>query len=108
MDPVVRRLPGTLNVERVKALCSRIFGLDYDLISLRFRTDINDALPIEMDDDDKTLNYYGLCDGSEILMNEIDLSTRAQDLKREQELQERRIAEQDRSMKAMQELRSRK
>lgn len=107
MEPVTKRLPGTLNVERLKALCSRIFGLDYDLISLLFRTDAQDSLPVEMEDDDKTLNYYGLCDGAEILMNEVDVSSRAVDLKKKQEEHERQIAEQDLKITAMKELRSR-
>ena len=86
MEPVSKRLPGTLNVERLKALCSRVFGLDYDLIGLRFRTDAQqDSLPVEMDDDDKTLQYYGLCDGAEILMSEIDVSARAVDFQKKQE-----------------------
>jgi hypothetical protein len=108
MKPVVRRLPGTLNVERLKALCSRIFGLDFDLISLYFRINANDSLPIVMDEDDKTLNYYGLCDGAEILMNEIDLSARALDLKMKREEQEKLIAEQDKSIQATQVLKSQK
>ncbi|KAL3921473.1 MAG: hypothetical protein SGILL_002731 [Bacillariaceae sp.] len=106
-EPVTKRLPGTLNVERLKALCSRIFGLDYDLVSLRFRTDALDSLPIEMEEDDRTLNYYGLCDGAEILMNEVDLSARAVNQKKKQDEHERRIEEQDRSITAMKELLSR-
>jgi Leucine-rich repeat (LRR) protein len=108
MEPVTKRLPSTLNVERLKALCSRIFGLDYDLISLRFRSDAQDSLPVEMEDDDKTLDYYGLCDGAEILMNEIDISARSVNLRKKQEDHDQRIAEQNRTITAMKELRSRK
>ena len=40
MDPLVRRLPGSLTVGRLKALCARAFGLDVDLMSLHFRTEV--------------------------------------------------------------------
>uniref|UniRef100_A0A7R9WYB4 Ubiquitin-like domain-containing protein n=1 Tax=Craspedostauros australis TaxID=1486917 RepID=A0A7R9WYB4_9STRA len=72
MEPLVRRLPGSLTVGRLKALCSRYFGLDTDLISLHYRTKA-DAFPIELDGDDNTLDYYGVSDGGEMLMNEVDL-----------------------------------
>jgi hypothetical protein len=110
MEPIVRRVPGTLDVGRLKALCCRVFGLDYDLISLRFCSDdASQSLPVEMDQgDDKTLNYYGLCDGAKILMSEIDTTAQALELKSKKEEYEKRIADEDQNMKAMQELRSRK
>jgi tubulin-specific chaperone E len=40
MEPLTRRLPGTLTVGRLKALCGRAFGLDVDLMSLHFRTEV--------------------------------------------------------------------
>ena len=40
VEPLVRRLPGSLKVGRLKALCSRAFGLDVDLMSLHFRTEV--------------------------------------------------------------------
>jgi len=41
MEPLTRRLPGTLTVGRLKALCGRTFGLDVDLMSLHFRTEVS-------------------------------------------------------------------
>jgi hypothetical protein len=41
MEPLIRRLPGTLTVGRLKALCGRAFGLDVDLMSLHFRTEVS-------------------------------------------------------------------
>lgn len=41
MEPLTKRLPGTLTVGRVKALCARSFGLDIDLMSLHFRTEVS-------------------------------------------------------------------
>ena len=108
MEPVVRRLPGTMNVERMKALCSRIFDVDYDLICLRFRTDKTDSLPIEMDEDCKTLDYYGLCDGAEVLVDEVDVQARALDSKKNDDDLEKRMFELDRSITAMQNIRVRR
>jgi tubulin-specific chaperone E len=44
MEPLVRRLPGSLKVGRLKALCARAFGLDVDLMSLHFRTEVRNLL----------------------------------------------------------------
>ena len=91
-----RRLPGSLAVGRVKILCSRAFGLDVDLQTLHFRSgDGADAFPTELDDDDNALSYYGVTDGAEILMNEIDVEARKRDEEREKALQEQRIEEQN-------------
>lgn len=40
MEPLQRRLPGTLQVGRLKALCARAFGLDVDCMSLYYRTEV--------------------------------------------------------------------
>jgi hypothetical protein len=40
IEPLIRRLPGTLTVGRLKALCARAFGLDIDLMILHFRTEV--------------------------------------------------------------------
>ena len=102
MEPIVRRLPGTMNVERMKAMCSRAFNTDYDIIRLRFRTDTADSLPVEMEDDSKTIDYYGLCDGAEVLVDEVDLRAQALDSKRNDEKLEERISELGRSIAVLQ------
>ena len=102
-EPLRRRLPGSLAVGRVKILCSRAFGLDVDLQTLHFRSgDGADAFPTELDDDDNALSYYGVTDGAEILMNEIDVEARKRDEEREKTLQEQRIEEQERTATALQ------
>ena len=101
-DPIVRRLPGTMNVERMKAMCSRVFDIDFDLIRLRFRTDKVDSLPIEMEDDCRTLDYYGLCDGGEILVDEIDLQAQALNSTRKEEELEEKILEHERNIAVLQ------
>lgn len=103
MEPLIRRLPGTLTVGRLKALCARAFGLDVDLMTLHWRTEA-DAFPVELDNDGNNLNYYGVCDGAEILMNEIDLDAQRLETKRLEEEMERKMEEQERDAAAMQEL----
>eukprot|EP00980_Cylindrotheca_fusiformis_P024244 scaffold11680_cov142-Cylindrotheca_fusiformis.AAC.2 len=103
MEPIIRRLPDSLPVGRLKALCGRAFGLDVDLMTLHFRVE-RDAFPAELDNDDNTLNYYGVCDGAEILMNEVDAEARELEARRLKEEQERKIVEQENEVTAMQEL----
>ena len=64
----------------------------------------NDAFPTELDDDEHTLSYYGVSDGAEILMNEIDLDARQRDEARMAEEHNQRVAEQERNARALQEL----
>ena len=107
--PLRRRLPGSLAVGRVKILCSRAFGLDVDLQTLHFRSSSSsgdgrdaEAFPTELDDDDRALSYYGVGDGAEILMNEIDVAARQREAERERSAQERRMEEQERTATALQ------
>lgn len=79
-EPLVRRLPGSLPIKRLKAMCARSFGLDPDLQRLHFCTE-SDAFPIELDDEEHALTYYGVSDGASIFMNEIDV----EEIQRQQE-----------------------
>ena len=66
----------------------------------RIKTKIqDDPFPIELDNDDNNLNYYGVCDGAEILMNEIDLSTKQQEEKLLKEQHEQQILKEERTIK---------
>jgi Ubiquitin-like domain len=73
VEPLIRRLPTRLTVDKLKALCARHFGLDLDLQTLHFRNDEKSTFPEPLDRDDYTLADYGVSDGAEILMNEIDV-----------------------------------
>jgi len=101
LEPLRRRLPGSLAVGRVKIMCARAFGLDVDLQTLHYRVD-GDPFPTELDDDGNTLSYYGVSDGAEILMNEVDVEARKRDEEREKAMQEQRIEEQERTATALQ------
>ncbi|GAX25818.1 hypothetical protein FisN_17Lh223 [Fistulifera solaris] len=72
MEPLVRRFPADLTVGRLKALCSRYFGLDLDLQALHYRASPDQGFPTAMESDECTLAYYGVPDGAEILVNELD------------------------------------
>ena len=41
MEPLRKRLPGSMKVERLKIMCSRAFQLDTDLQMLHFRTEVS-------------------------------------------------------------------
>ena len=88
MDALVRRLPQQLTVGRLKALCARQFGLDIDLQTLHYRQ-TEQAFPTAMDGNDHTLAYYGVPDGAEILMNELDVEA----LQREEERVAKELAQ---------------
>jgi hypothetical protein len=102
MEPLMRRLPNQLTVGRLKALCARQFGLDIDLQSLLFRHQ-SSSLPTTMTEDDKSLDFYGVCDGAEILMNEIDVQALEMERRRVQEESEKRVLRQEAQLRQFQE-----
>jgi hypothetical protein len=129
MEPLRKRIPTSLKVGRIKAMCARAFGLDMDLQILHFRIEVslslffdlkmfnscqlfqnlccyssakNDPFPTELDDADYTLAYYGVPDGAEILVNEIDLEARERERARESEDHIRRVNEQEQHVTIMQ------
>ncbi len=101
VEPIEKRLPSSMKVQRVKIMCSKAFGLDIQLQLLHFRAE-GDAFPTELDDDEHTIGYYGVSDGAEILMNEIDVEAMRREEKNRSDLHERRIDEQEKATNAMQ------
>ena len=63
-----------------------------------------DAFPTLLEDDNNTLDYYGVSDGAEILMEETDATEKDREFKSSVEERDRKIAEQEREFCAMQEL----
>lgn len=102
-EPLIRRLPTQLTVGKLKALCARQFRLDIDLQALSFRRSTADAFPEAMDCDDHTLHYYGVPDGAEILMNEIDLEAVAREQEHSTQLLTQRVDQQERELHEFQE-----
>ena len=70
-DPIVKKLPSTLTVGRLKSIVKQIFGLDPAAQQLSIR-DSRDVPPTLLDDDEATLRYFGACNGCEIFINETD------------------------------------
>ncbi len=62
----------------------------------------NDPFPTELDDADYTLAYYGVPDGAEILVNEIDVAARERERARQTENHIRRVKEQEQHVTVMQ------
>ena len=75
--PLVRRLPQTLTIQKMKALLSRHFGLDIDLQVLTVANTTNAGVPTPLDQDDCDLAYFGVRDGATIYMQERDVSSLA-------------------------------
>jgi len=69
MQPWIRRVPSTLTIGRLKMLLFGYFGIHVDMQVLHWKSE--DFFPIQLDKDEKSLAYYGIPDGAEILLNEI-------------------------------------
>ena len=61
-----------------------------------------DPFPTELDDADHTLEYYGVSDGAEILVNEIDVEAREREKARRIEEHNRRVEEQEQHVTVLQ------
>lgn len=64
----------------------------------------NDPFPTELDDADYTLAYYGVPDGAEILVNEIDVEAKERERARQTEDHIRRVKELEQHVTIMQAL----
>ena len=98
--PLIRRLPSTLTVGKVKALLGRHFGLDLDLQELSFQNTTNgkqdESIPVLLDEDDQTLGYFGVADGATLYMHEVDVRARQEEAqKREQAAYEEKVRQQE-------------
>ena len=71
MEPVQKALPLTMTVASLKQLCARLFKSDIPLVRLSVR-DSPGSYPSLMDDDLKSLSYFGVCEGCEVLLDEVD------------------------------------
>ena len=101
MEPLRKRLPRSLKVGRIKTMCAKYFRVDIDLQMLHFRAE-GDPFPSELDDADHSLFYYGVNDGAEILVNEIDVEALEREKARELEDHSRRVKEQEQHVTVLQ------
>ena len=77
------------------------------MLKLLNRSRQSDAFPMELDNDENTLSYYGVCDGAQILMNEIDLEAKRRDAERLAHEQDTRMMHQEQQVIAIQEIKQR-
>lgn len=71
MEPVEKKIPGSLTVERLRLMIKQIYGIEPRAQNLSIRQEKN-SMPTLMDDDSATLRYYGVTEGSDIFVNEAD------------------------------------
>jgi hypothetical protein len=69
LEPLVKKLPKTMTVSRLKLMVLQIFGLENRLQQLSMRI-YKDSVPFVLDDDESTIEYFGAIDGAEIFINE--------------------------------------
>ena len=66
--PVEKKLPTAMTVAQLKMLCKRLFKLQPQYQRLMFREKGSGGFPDDMYDDTKSLSFYNIKDGMEILM----------------------------------------
>lgn len=69
LEPVEKKLPRSLAINRLRLMVKQLFGLDPELQHLSLRN-YNDAPPTLLDDDQATLGYFGAVDGATVFINE--------------------------------------
>lgn len=72
MEPMQRKLPCTLTVEKIRLIVKQLFGVEPQAQLLSIRLYKNAVVPTLMDEDSATLRYYGAIEGSEIFINEVE------------------------------------
>ena len=68
-EPVLKKLPSSLSVEKLKLMVQQLFNLEPHLQMLSLLV-YKDAPPTVLDDDQASLSYYGTQDGAKIFINE--------------------------------------
>lgn len=101
MEPLRKRLPRSLKIGRIKTMCAKYFRVDIDLQMLHFRAE-GDPFPTELEDTEHSLFYYGVSDGAEILVNEIDVVAVEREKARQANDHSRRVEEHERHVTALQ------
>jgi tubulin-specific chaperone E len=69
LEPIEKKIPSSMTISRLKSLVKQLFGLDPRLQQLSLRI-YKEAVPLLLDDDQSTLQYFGAINGSDIFINE--------------------------------------
>ncbi|KAH7491363.1 Tubulin-folding cofactor E [Phytophthora ramorum] len=68
-EPLVKKIPQQMKVSQLKQLIEAKFGIEVPAQVLSFRTDPR-SMPMLLDDDSAEVSYYGMQDGSDVLVND--------------------------------------
>jgi hypothetical protein len=85
-------------------MCKRVFKLDIDLQILHYTSAASGGMLTALDDDENTLSYFGIVDGAEIFMNEVDLKAKEKEEKRKEEKFESEVVRQEESVNTLREI----
>ncbi len=96
----MKGLPGSMTVGALKQLCARLFKCELPLTRLSVR-DSPASYPCLMDEDLKTLTYYGVCDGCEVLVEEVDPRDLARQAEEQRALAQSRLDSQVRARRGV-------
>lgn len=69
LEPLSRKLPASLKVERLRVMIKQLFGLETHQQQLSVRQ-YKGAVPVLMDEDSASIGYFGAVDGADIFINE--------------------------------------
>lgn len=100
MDAVQKRLPMTMTVQALKQLVGRLFKCDVALTRLSVRHS-PDSYPELLEEDMRSLAFYALTDGSEVLVEEVDPREAARLADTAAQAQAQRMADQQASTDAL-------
>ncbi|KAG7387878.1 hypothetical protein PHYPSEUDO_013529 [Phytophthora pseudosyringae] len=68
-EPLLKKIPQQMKVSQLKLLIEAKFGVEVPAQVLSFRIDSR-SMPMLLDDDSAEVSYYGMQDGSEVLVND--------------------------------------
>ncbi|KAG6616085.1 putative tubulin-specific chaperone E [Phytophthora cinnamomi] len=69
LEPLVKKIPQQMKVSQLKLLIETKFGVEVTAQVLSFRSDSR-SMPMLLDDDNAEVSYYGMQNGSEVLVND--------------------------------------
>ncbi|POM66785.1 Tubulin-specific chaperone E [Phytophthora palmivora] len=69
LEPLVKKIPQQMKVSQLKLLVETKFGVEVPAQVLSFRSDSR-SMPMLLDDDNAEVSYYGMQEGSEVLVND--------------------------------------
>ena len=80
-QPLWKKIPASLPVGQLKIICKKVFDLEPDMQTLYYETGdkLTGSYPAFLDDDYQTIGFFGVCSGTTIYMNEVDLKAAERD-----------------------------